>query len=80
MKNVTITLDESLAKWVKVIAARNNKSLSKFIAQLLENFRSSMGDEKEVVTEFRMFPSRPMSKPTDRAFKREEIYDRTRVS
>lgn len=80
MKNVTITLDENIAKWVKIMAARNNKSLSKFIAQLLENFKNSMGDDKEILTEFRMFQSRPLSKPKDRAFKREEIYDRTRIS
>lgn len=81
MKNVTITLEESLAKWAKVMAARNNKSLSKFIAQILENFKASIGNENEILTEFRMFPSRPLSTDSkERAFKREEIYDRTRVS
>jgi len=80
MKNVTITLDEKLAQWVKVMAARNNKSLSKFIAGLIENFRSSLGDEGEILTSFRTFAPRPMSEEKKRAFSREEIYDRTRFS
>ena len=76
MKNITITLEENLAKWAKVMAARNNKSLSKFIAQILENFKMSVGDEKEILNEFRMFPARPLSKPGQKVFNREDVYDR----
>lgn len=36
MKNVTVTLPEDLATAARVAAARENKSLSRFIADLLE--------------------------------------------
>lgn len=36
MKNVTITLDEKTATWVRVAAAREDKSVSRYIAELLE--------------------------------------------
>lgn len=36
MKNVTVTLDEALARRARVEAASRGKSLSKFIAELVE--------------------------------------------
>ncbi len=39
MKNVTITLPEDLARWVRVRAAENERSVSKWIAELLEGIR-----------------------------------------
>ena len=36
MKNVTVTLPEDLARRARVAAARENKSLSRFIADLLD--------------------------------------------
>jgi hypothetical protein len=36
MKNITITLDEALARRVRVEATARGKSLSKFIAELVE--------------------------------------------
>lgn len=42
MKNVTITLDKETAAWVRVAAAREDKSVSRFIADLLgERMRAS---------------------------------------
>ena len=47
MKNVTITLPEDLARWVRVRAAENERSVSKWIAELLEGMRSQE-DEYDV--------------------------------
>lgn len=80
MKNVTITLDENLLSWLKVMAGRSNKSVSRFVAGLVENFRNSIGDEAEILNSFRSFPPRQISEKGKRSFNREEIYDRTRVS
>ena len=38
MKNVTISMDEETATWTRVQAARANKSVSKYIAELLDVF------------------------------------------
>ena len=80
MKNVTITINENLVQWAKVVATKNNKSLSKFIVGLLENLRSSIGDESEVLEGFRTFAPRAISNSNERAFNREDIYDRSRIS
>ena len=36
MKNVTVTLDEEVARWARVRAARDNVSLSRYLGGLLE--------------------------------------------
>lgn len=36
MKNVTITLDEDVAAWVRVWAAEHGRSVSRFIGDLLQ--------------------------------------------
>ncbi len=36
MKNVTISLNEKIARWARVKAAEQDKSLSRFLAELLE--------------------------------------------
>ncbi len=49
MKNITITLDEELARWVRIRAAEMDKSVSRLVAELLKDhmleeqgFRASM--------------------------------------
>ncbi|MBB3933140.1 hypothetical protein GGR25_004204 [Kaistia hirudinis] len=37
MKNVTITLDEKVAQWARVEAAKAGKSLSRWLGERLEN-------------------------------------------
>ena len=36
MKNVTITLDEEVARWARIWAARKNTSVSRLLGKLLE--------------------------------------------
>ena len=36
MKNITITLEDGTATWARTAAARQNKSLSRFLGELLE--------------------------------------------
>ena len=39
MKNITITLPEEVALWLRVRAAQNDRSVSRWIAELLEDMR-----------------------------------------
>ena len=37
MKNVTITLDEEVARWARILAAQNNTSVSRLVGNLLKD-------------------------------------------
>ena len=39
MKNVTVTLPEDVAAWLRARAAENGRSVSKWLAELLEGVR-----------------------------------------
>lgn len=47
MKNITITLPEEVALWLRVRAAQNDRSVSRWIAELLEGMQRQE-DEYEV--------------------------------
>lgn len=34
LRNITITLEESLARWARIEAARSDTSVSRFLAQI----------------------------------------------
>jgi hypothetical protein len=76
MKNVTITLDEDTAAWARVEAARADKSLSRFIGEMLQE-RMRKNDAYEAA--MRSWLAR---KPTqlradgERWPTRDELYDR----
>jgi hypothetical protein len=36
MKNVTITLEDNVAKWARVLAAKKNTSVSKLLGEILK--------------------------------------------
>ncbi|HTS86366.1 MAG TPA: hypothetical protein VMG61_14765 [Usitatibacter sp.] len=52
MKNVTITLDEHTAAWVRVYAARMGGSVSRVVGDML---RAHMRDHKEYEQSMRRF-------------------------
>ena len=47
MKNITITLPENVALWLRVRAAENGRSVSKWLADLLEGMKCQE-DEYEI--------------------------------
>lgn len=76
MKNITITLDTETAKWVRVRAAEENKSVSRFVGDLLQQ---QMKDKAAYLRAMRTFLSKPPYKlrgPAEPLPKREELYDR----
>jgi hypothetical protein len=79
MKNITITLDEETAAWVRAQAAEQNKSVSRFVG---EHMQSSMKDRREYQRAYRRWLARPSFNLTGKPEKyptREEIHDRTRI-
>ncbi len=46
MKNVTVTLDDEVARWARIWAARHNSSVSKLLGEVLaERMREETGYE-----------------------------------
>ena len=76
MKNITITLPEDVARWLRVKAAENERSVSKWLAELLESMQRQE-DEYEIAMErFLAMKPRKINWPDGRRPTREELYDR----
>ena len=76
MKNITITLPEDLARWVRVRAAENERSVSKWIAELLEGTRSREDEYDMAMKQFLSVELRRMEWVDGRKPTREELHDR----
>jgi hypothetical protein len=73
MKNVTITLPDNLARRARIEAAKQDKSLSRFVADLLE--KQCKGEDRIKLTLLREFFDRPGWPSAGGPLpKREEIY------
>jgi hypothetical protein len=59
MKNVTVTLPEDLATRARVAAARENKSLSRYIADLLQQRLGQGSDQLTALEKFLNGPGYP---------------------
>ena len=76
MKNVTVTLPEDTALWLRVRAAENGHSVSKWLADLLQGMRHQE-DEYEVAMErFLARKPRKLTWIDDRKPTRDELHDR----
>ena len=78
MRNITITLQEEVARWLRVRAAQNERSLSRWVAELLEGMRRQE-DEYDVAMECFLARARQPRKlqwVDGRKPTREELHDR----
>ncbi|MBH9579018.1 CopG family transcriptional regulator [Inhella proteolytica] len=74
MRNVTITMEDAVADWARMEAARRNTSVSRLVGELLaEKMRHDDAYERGMreALEFKSF-----GESTGRYFSRDEIYDR----
>ena len=77
MKNVTITLEEDVAQWARVLAAKNNTSVSQLLGQML---KERMAQEDEYEAAMNRYMSRKLTvRSKVRHPKREELYDRNSI-
>jgi hypothetical protein len=75
MKNVTVTMEDSVADWARMEAARRNTSVSKLVGEMLaEKMRRDDAYER-AMREALEFKSLGVS--SGPYFTRDEIYDRT---
>lgn len=76
MKNVTIALDEKVARWARVKAAEQDKSLSRFLADLLEDQMKYEVDYEAARRRFKVGKPFAFRGPKGRLPTRDEIHDR----
>jgi hypothetical protein len=77
LRNITITLDEEVARWARIEAATNDTSVSRLIAALLKD-RMLERDHYKVAR--RRALVRPCFPKSDEAYlTREEVHDRDRL-
>jgi hypothetical protein len=79
MRNVTVTMDEDTAAWARVEAAKQGKSLSRYLVDLVEAARGRKHRQREAMEAFLAGPLLDLTDGTGKAPGREEIYDRARV-
>ena len=76
MKNVTITLDDEVARWVRILAARHETSVSRLVGEILrERMRTEEGYRSAMERFFAVRPRR-LRDPGDHYPSREELHDR----
>jgi hypothetical protein len=79
MKNITITLDADTAKWLRIKAAEQNKSISRFVGELLQEQMKGRMAYQRAMQSFLSKPPLKLSDPGDPLPKRQELYDRPRI-
>jgi len=75
MKNVTVTMDEALLQRARVAAARGGKSLSRFIAESVEQRVGRPLTQLEAIERFLAGPLMNLTDENGRAPTRDQIYD-----
>ena len=76
MKNVTVTLPEDLARWLRIKAAENDRSVSRWLAELLERMRRQEDQYEAAMKRYLAMKPRKIDWPQGCRPNREELYDR----
>ncbi len=76
MKNVTITLPDDVARWPRVKAAENDRSVAEWIVELLTRMRRQENRYEIAMKRYLAMTPRRIDWPDGRKPTREELYDR----
>jgi len=77
LRNITITLEESVARRARIEAATQETSVSRLLANILKE-RMKENDEYETAKR-RALARKPFLKSDGRYLSREEVHDRARL-
>ena len=79
MKNITITLDEATAAWVRVHAAEHNVSVSRMVGEMLQ--KQMVEGQKYAEAMQRFLARKPvrLKRAGKRYATRDELHDRARL-
>jgi len=76
LRNVTVTLEEEVARWARVEAARQDTSVSRLLGELLKERMSAQGSYERAMR--RALRRKPFLR-SGRYLTREEAHDRARL-
>jgi hypothetical protein len=79
VKNITITLDPETASWVRVKAAEQNTSVSRFVGELLQRQMKERARYQRAMERFLSRPPITLGEPGEPLPTRQELYDRPRI-
>jgi uncharacterized protein YqeY len=77
LRNITITLEETVARWARIEAARQDTSVSRFLAEILKQRMTELDDYE--AAKRRALARSPFLKSDGRYLSREEVHDRARL-
>lgn len=77
LRNMTITVEEEVARWARVKAAREESSVSRLVGEMLK--RQMHEDEGYAAAQRRALARKPFLRSDGRYLTREEVHDRTRL-
>jgi len=76
MKNLTITLDEEVARWARIRAAEHDTSVSRLVGEMLREKMIEEQSYRTVMQEYLSRPPKKLKRPGVRYPRREELHDR----
>ena len=76
VKNVTVTLDEEVARWVRVYAAERDTSVSRVLGELLRERMLEQRGYQPAMNAFMRRKPRVLKKKGHRYPRREDLHDR----
>lgn len=77
LRNITISLEEAVARWARVQAAIRDTSVSRFLAEILKERMAEFDNYN--TAKRRALARKPFLKSDGRYLTREETHDRTRL-
>ncbi len=76
MKNVTITLDEEVARWARILAAKNDTSVSRLLGEMLRERMLAEANYEAAARQFLSLQPRALSDGDEPYPDRDELHDR----
>lgn len=78
MKNITVTLDDQTAEWLRTAAAAKGISMSRFLGEMVRKQLPQARDYEQAMNRWlaRRAFDKPLTAPGEKLPTREEIYDR----
>lgn len=77
MKNVTITVDEEVARWARIEAAKRDTSVSRMVGEMLAEKMTAEIAYETARGDFFAIPASDLSESTERYPSRDELHERT---
>lgn len=76
MKNVTIVLDEEVARWIRIRAAEQETSVSRLVGQLLRQMMEGQRNYEAAWDAFTSIEPKRLRKKSESLPSREALYER----